>query len=106
MSYCQRRRFIEVLRLIESYVFRRAICGIPTNSMNKTFATLGREINRDHYLESLKLAFARKDNYKRMPTDQEFRQELVVKDIYNFRSRLYLLRKLEKLSALKGAGRP
>lgn len=86
---------IGILRLIESYVFRRAICGIPTNSMNKTFATLGREIDREHYLESLKLAFVKKDSYKRFPSDQEFRQEFLVKDIYNFRSRFYLLRKLE-----------
>ncbi|MGG6241773.1 GmrSD restriction endonuclease domain-containing protein [Nodosilinea sp. AN01ver1] len=90
-----KEEFIQVLRLVESYVFRRVICGIPTNSMNKTFANLGREIDREHYLESIKLAFVRKDSYKRFPSDQEFRQEFVVKDIYNFRSRSYLLRKLE-----------
>ena len=27
-----------IIRLVESYVFRRAICAIPTNSLNKTFA--------------------------------------------------------------------
>lgn len=93
--------FLEILRLIESYVFRRAICGIPTNSMNKTFATLGREIDREHYLESVKLALVRKESYKRFPTDQEFQQEFLVKDIYNFRSRLYLLRKLENFKRSK-----
>ena len=30
---------IEAVRLVEAYVFRRAICAIPTNSMNKTFGT-------------------------------------------------------------------
>lgn len=98
--------FIEVLRLVESYVFRRVICGIPTNSMNKTFATLGREIDREHYLESIKLAFVRKDSYKRFPSDQEFRQEFVVKDIYNFRSRFYLLRKLENFKRPKELADP
>lgn len=87
--------FIEVLRLVESYVFRRVICGIPTNSMNKTFATFAREIDPEDYLNSVKIAFIRKDSYKRFPTDQEFRQEFVVKDIYNLRSRIYLLGKLE-----------
>ena len=90
-----RQEFISILRLIESYVFRRAICGVPTNSMNKTFATLSREIDHDNYLESIKLAFARKDAYRRFPDDEEFRREFVVKDIYNFRNRSYLLRKLE-----------
>ena len=32
--------FKEIIKLVENYVFRRAICGIPTNSLNKTFATL------------------------------------------------------------------
>lgn len=86
---------IKILRLVESYVFRRAICGIPTNSMNKTFATLSREIDRDNYLESVQLAFIRKEGYKRFPDDREFEREFVVKDIYNFRNRLYLLCKLE-----------
>ena len=90
-----REEFISILRLVESYVFRRAICGIPTNSMNKTFANLSREIDRENYLESVQLAFVRKDAYKRFPDDGEFRREFVVKDIYNFRNRNYLLRKLE-----------
>jgi uncharacterized protein with ParB-like and HNH nuclease domain/predicted transport protein len=90
-----RQDFISILRLVESYVFRRAICGVPTNSMNKTFATLSREIDRNHYLESVELALVRKDAYRRFPNDEEFRRELVVKDIYNFRNRVYLLRKLE-----------
>jgi uncharacterized protein with ParB-like and HNH nuclease domain/predicted transport protein len=87
--------FVQIVRLVESYVFRRLICGVPTNSMNKTFATLGREIDRDNYLESLKLAFVRKDNYRRFPDDQEFYREFVVKDVYRLRNRLYLFRKLE-----------
>lgn len=91
----QREDFIRILRLVESYVFRRAIAGVPTNSMNKTFATLSREIDRDRYLESVELAFAHKDAYRRFPDDEEFRREFVVKDIYNFRNRSYLLRKLE-----------
>jgi uncharacterized protein with ParB-like and HNH nuclease domain/predicted transport protein len=96
-----REDFIRVLRLVESYVFRRAIAGVPTNSMNKTFATLSREIDRNHYLESMELALVRKDAYRRFPNDEEFRQELVVKDIYNFRNRGYLLRKLENFKRPK-----
>ena len=90
-----REEFISILRLVECYVFRRAICGLPTQGMNKNFAALSRDIDKDNYLESAKLAFFRKDTYKRFPNDEEFRREFVVKDIYNFRSRNYLLRKLE-----------
>lgn len=90
-----REEFIEALKLVESYVFRRAICGIPTNSLNKTFATFGRELDKSRYLESVKAAFLLKDSYRRFPNDEEFRQQLIIKDVYNFRNRNYLLRKLE-----------
>ncbi len=90
-----REEFISILRLVECYVFRRAICGLPTQGMNKNFAALSREIDKDNYLETVKIAFFRKDTYKRFPSDEEFRREFLVKDIYNFRSRNYLLRKLE-----------
>ena len=42
-----------VVRLIESYVFRRAVCEIPTNSLNKTFATLSRLLKKGLHLESI-----------------------------------------------------
>lgn len=93
--------FISILRLVESYVFRRAICGIPTNSMNKTFATFGREIAKSNYLPSIESAFLTKEAYKRFPNDEEFRREFIVKDIYNFRNRNYVLRKLENYDRTK-----
>jgi uncharacterized protein with ParB-like and HNH nuclease domain/predicted transport protein len=86
---------VEVIRLVESYVFRRAIAGIPTNVLSKTFAALAREIDKANYMESLKATLLLKESYARMPTDEEFRNALVIKDVYNFRSRNYLLRKLE-----------
>ena len=91
----EKPEFIKILRLVESYVFRRAICGIPTNSLNKTFAGLMKEVDKSNYLQSVKSAFLRMSTYRRCPTDSEFRQELMVKDVYNFQRREYLLRKLE-----------
>lgn len=87
--------FAEVLRLVENYVFRRAICGIPTNSLNKTFAILYKDIKSENYIESLKASFQLMDGYKRFPTDSEFEKEFVNKDVYSFRSRNYLLNRLE-----------
>jgi uncharacterized protein with ParB-like and HNH nuclease domain/predicted transport protein len=86
---------LEVVRLVESYVFRRAIAGIPTNILNKTFAGLVREVDESHYVESLRAILLLKESYARLPTDAEFRREFLIKDVYNFRSRNYLLRKLE-----------
>ena len=87
--------FKQIIDLVENYVFRRAICGIPTNSMNKTFATLYKSIQKSSYLEGVKAAFQLMDSYKRFPTDAEFEKEIVVKEVYNFRNRNYLLSKLE-----------
>ena len=90
-----KEEFIEALRLIESYVFRRAICGIPTNSLNKTFATFNKVLDKANYMESFKVALILMDSYRRFPTDDEFRRELLVKDLYNFRTRNYWLRRVE-----------
>lgn len=86
---------LDVLRLVESYVFRRSICGIPTNSLNKTFAGLPRLIDRENYVGSIKAQFLLKDSYRRFPRDEEFQRQFVVKDVYSLRTRNYILRKLE-----------
>ncbi|QIB91200.1 DUF262 and DUF1524 domain-containing protein [Methanosarcina mazei] len=90
-----RENFLAAVRLVEAYVFRRAICSIPTNSMNKTFATLSRAINKDHYLESIQAHLLLLPSYRRFPKDEEFRRDLKSRDLYNFRSRSYWLRRLE-----------
>ena len=87
--------FAEALRLMESYVFRRAVCAIPTNSMNKTFAGLSKSFDKNQYLESLKAAFTLLPSYRRFPTDEEFKRDIQTRDLYNFRSRSYWLRRLE-----------
>ncbi len=98
-DYAQKRvsrpDFITILKLLESYLFRRAICGIPTNTLNKVFATLAKELDKEHYVESLQRTLLQKDSYRRFPGDDEFRSAFVMKDVYNFRLRNYLLRKLE-----------
>ncbi|ADG06892.1 DUF262 and DUF1524 domain-containing protein [Kyrpidia tusciae] len=84
-----------VLQWVESYVFRRAVCGIPTNSLNTTFAQLIREVDKENYLESLQIALLTKESYRRFPSDEEFVEQLKIKDLYHFRSRMYFFRKLE-----------
>ncbi|MAG63441.1 hypothetical protein CMO84_07960 [Candidatus Woesearchaeota archaeon] len=85
----------QAVRLVESHVFRRAVCAIPTNSLNKTFASLGRAIKKDRYLESILAQFLLLPSYRRFPDDDEFRREIKGRDLYNFRSRSYWLRRLE-----------
>jgi uncharacterized protein with ParB-like and HNH nuclease domain len=83
------------IRLVESYVFRRSISAIPTNSMNKTFATFTKALKKDRYLESVQAHFLGLRSYRRFPSDDEFRRDFQTRDLYNFRSRSYWLRRLE-----------
>lgn len=87
--------FAATVRQVEAYVFRRAICAIPTNSMNKTFATFGKALKKDRYVESIQAHFLTLPSYRRFPNDDEFRRNLQIRDLYNFRSRSYWLRRLE-----------
>jgi len=87
--------FAAAVRLVEAYVFRRTVCSIPTNSTNKTFATFGKALRKERYLESIKAHFLTLPSYRRFPSDDEFRRDLQTRDLYNFRSRGYWLRRLE-----------
>ena len=87
--------FVRAVRLVEAYVFRRAVCTIPTNSLNKTFATFGRVLQKDRYIESIQAHFLTLLSYRRFPRNEEFKHELSVRDLYNFSRRSYWLRRLE-----------
>lgn len=86
---------LQAVRLVEAYVFRRAVCAIPTNSLDKTFATFGRALKKNRYLESIQVHLAQLRSYRRFPSDDEFKRELRVRDLYNFQRRTYWLRRLE-----------
>ena len=84
-----------IIRLCISYVFRRSICDIPTNSLNKTFATLKNEIKPDDYVNSIKAFFVMRNDYKEFPDDDKFAAAFVSRDIYTMRSRNFILSHLE-----------
>lgn len=87
--------FKKILQVVISYLWRRAICEIPTNSLSKTFAILYQAVDKDDYVNSVIKAFVFKSSYKRFPSDYEVREKLQTKDIYHFRLRKYLLEALE-----------
>jgi uncharacterized protein with ParB-like and HNH nuclease domain len=83
-----KEEFKMILNLCESYIFRRSICGIPTNSLNKTFRLAIMSIDKKNYLDSIKAFFILQDTYKVFPTDEKFIETLKLKDIYNMRTRI------------------
>ena len=94
----EKKDVIETLRLIESYIFRRAICYIPTNSLNKAFVALIGEVDTNNYIQSLKKAFSERPYSQRYPSNEEFRERFLSRRIYysnKLDPRDYLLCKLE-----------
>ena len=85
----------EIVRLCVSYVLRRAVCDIPTNSLNKTFATMKNDIKPENYLNSVKAFFVLLDSYKEFPNDERFLAMFLTRDIYNMNRCRYILSRLE-----------
>lgn len=85
----------EIVCLCVSYVLRRAVCDIPTNSLNKTFATMKNDIKPEDYLNSAKAFFILLDSYKEFPNDERFTATFLTRDIYNMNRRRYILGRLE-----------
>jgi uncharacterized protein with ParB-like and HNH nuclease domain/predicted transport protein len=87
--------FVKAIELIESYVFRRAICGEQTRGYWQTFANLAYRLDQDRPFESLTVGLARqRDNY-RFPDDVEFRKAVEERDLYGLRVCTHLLDRLE-----------
>ena len=89
--------FIEILRTIQSFVFRRFIVGLGTATLNKIFTTLYSEIDKEDYLNSFLSKLVRKQRSQRFPNNTEIKNELKQKDLYNINSqkRRYLFLQLE-----------
>ena len=88
--------FASILDLIEAFVIRRSVCDIATNVLNKMFLSFSRSVVKDNYRESVAAEFRLLTGTSRFPTDSEFHDALLRKDIYNSMSkrRLFILRRL------------
>ncbi len=88
--------FIPIIALIESYICRRAVCGLGTNSLNKIFASFTKKINKDQYLESIKAHFLSLETTKgKFPKDSEFKNLFITIDFYNLKEKKYFFERLE-----------
>ena len=94
--------FADVLCTLEIYIFRRMICGVPTNALNKIFAMLQKEClkyvdDTTSYAAVFKYVLMSKGTSGRLPKDSEFLQCFEEKDMYSLRgkNKLYLFDRLE-----------
>lgn len=88
---------VNILKLIQSYTWRRFILGLPTNALNKMFLNLYSDISKSNYYQSLEKALVKKKSIQRFPNNKEIEIALAEKDVYNIQSknRIYLLELLE-----------
>ncbi len=87
--------FIPIIALIESYICRRAVCGLGTNSLNKVFPSFTKHIQKDEYFESLKVHFGYLTEKQRFPNNDEFKDRFITIDFYKFKKREYFFERLE-----------
>ncbi|EMG80394.1 hypothetical protein HMPREF1394_01611 [Helicobacter pylori GAM105Ai] len=88
--------FISIIALTESYLFRRAVCGLGTNSLNKIFPSFTKKIDKNQYLESIKAHFLSLEKTTgKFPKDSEFKDSLITIDFYRFKKNKYFFERLE-----------
>lgn len=96
-SQIDKNTFVNVLRLIQTYTFRRFIVGLPTNALNKIFMTLYGDVDKLDYLKSLEKALVKKKGVQRLPNNTEVEAALKDKDLYNTqaKNKLYYFEQME-----------
>ncbi|GAA6882728.1 DUF262 and DUF1524 domain-containing protein [Helicobacter pylori] len=87
--------FKHSIDLIESYLFRRAVCGLGTNSLNKVFPSFTKHIQKDEYFKSLKAHFGYLTEKQRFPNNDEFKDLFITIDFYHFKKNRYFFERLE-----------
>ncbi|GAA9980007.1 hypothetical protein VN0965_14990 [Helicobacter pylori] len=84
--------FIPIIALTESYLARRAVCGLNTNVLNKLFPSFTKHIQKDEYFESLEAHFGSLTNNQRFPNNDEFKDCFITIDFYK-------LKKIKKIKS-------
>ncbi|GAA6779063.1 DUF262 and DUF1524 domain-containing protein [Helicobacter pylori] len=87
--------FRRSIALIESYICRRSVCGLGTNSLNKVFPSFTKHIQKDEYFKSLKAHFGSLTEKQRFPNNDEFKDCFITIDFYNFKKRNIFFERLE-----------
>lgn len=99
---------LKIFLITENYLFRRNICEVPTNALNKIFLNLNKEIIRydntaDNYVAKFIYALLSKKESGRFPDDAEFTSALAEKQIYQMRGKYkaYLFERFENYGTIE-----
>ena len=89
----ERNEFLNILILLQSYLWRRYITEKPTNALNKIFQGMYSKISKnENYYKDLEDILMTQD----FPTDEELESALKLKNVYKDKEKLnYVFKKLE-----------
>ncbi|MGL2377276.1 GmrSD restriction endonuclease domain-containing protein [Helicobacter pylori] len=87
--------FIPIIALTESYLCRRAVCGLGSNGLNKIFPSFTKKIDKKQYLKSVEKHFGSLKGKQRFPNNDEFKDLFITIDFYHFKKNKYFLERLE-----------
>lgn len=98
----------KIFQITESYLFRRTICDLPTNALNKIFLMLHREIIRfdgssSEYVNKFIYALLSKNERGRFPRNAEFIEAFSTRQIYqmNGKNKIYIFERIENDGTLE-----
>lgn len=83
------------LGLVESLSIRRAVCGVPTNGLNKMFLQWCKNYPDDNQLDWFMNTLSGGAGGSRFPTDAEFSEQLESQSQYGKASTSFILRQIE-----------
>lgn len=93
---------VVALEAIESYLFRRIVCDVPTSALNKVFATLNNEVLKaieddSDYVGAVVYILEHKVGSGRFPVDSEFVEKVKTRDFYHMhqKNKIYYFDRLE-----------
>lgn len=88
-----KNEILEILKLLQSYIWRRFITEKPSNALNKIFQGMYLKISKGQkYYKSLEESLLNQD----FPTDDELKEALKTKNVYKDKEKLrYIFKELE-----------
>lgn len=99
--------FKEAAQIIEAYYVRRMICGLPAASLNRTFVSIGNEVDKYmktddvKFIDAFKYSVLIRSGKSRFPNELDFEEAFKSFELYNAKPSLrkYILERLENFDS-------
>lgn len=90
---------ISIMDLLLSYIVRRLICDMPSNALNKVFAAIGKDFEKNNdegYYERVVRFLGARTGKAVFPSNDNVRDNLYDRDFYKFKHAKFVFEEIEK----------